>query len=312
VAYVKARCQRLSECGASHDCATDELELCPDYVFGQGSNNTTELIQGCADAWKDAPCSVLRTFTAVCHYAPGEYENGVPCIYPSQCLSGACSGSETLCGSCVPVIAAGAPCAGVTGECDYGTTCDGTVCAPRRPAVVSAGDDCDLDYVNCGSGYACRVDDAGNPKCLPSVGPGGACASSYDCLPYHYCDSATQVCTPSPSAGMPCAGQGIGACDAASLCDTRAMPLTCVPLAGRGESCFDRPNLTDPHGNCADGLFCVCDASEDCNDGVCLQRVSEGEACDDAATVCIAGTECRTGKCEVSGLQGKYAENCGR
>jgi hypothetical protein len=309
---VKARCQRLSECGESYDCEAYELDLCPDYVFGPGSNTTTELIQGCADAWKDAPCSVLQTFTAVCNYAPGQFENGVPCIYSSQCLSGVCSGSKTFCGACVPVIAAGAPCAGVTGECDYGTTCDGTVCAPRRPVVINAGDDCDLDYINCETGYVCRIDDAGNPKCLPLVAPGGACASSYDCVAYNYCDSTTEVCTPSPSAGMPCAGQGIGACDAASLCDTRTMPLTCVPLAGRGESCFDRPNLTDPHGNCADGLFCVCEAGEDCNDGVCLQRVSEGEACDDAATVCIAGTECRTGQCEASGLQGSYAAACSR
>lgn len=312
-AYIEARCQRLTECGENSGafCETYELDLCPDFVFGPGSNNTLELIQGCADAWKDAPCSVLQTFTPVCNYAPGQFENGEACTYSWQCQSGACSGSNTFCGSCVPVLEPGAPCAGVEGECDYGTSCDGTTCAPRPPIVIDAGADCDTDYVNCYRGYTCRVDDAGDPKCLPPVDTDGACASSYDCIPYDYCDSATQVCTPSPSAGMPCAGQGLGACDAASLCDTRSMPLTCVPLVGRGETCFDRPNLTDPHGNCEDDLFCVCDAGEDCNDGICLQRVLEGEACGDGI-VCVAGTECRAGKCEVSGLQNTYADVCRR
>jgi len=312
VAYMKARCERLIECGSTTAsfCDTYELDLCPDFVFGPGSNNTLELIQGCADAWKDAPCSVLQTFTAVCNYAPGQFANGEACTYSWQCQSGMCTGSDTFCGSCVPLLERGAPCAGVEGECDYGSTCDGTTCAPRRPVVIEAGADCDTNYINCFNGYTCRVDDAGNPKCLPPVDTGGACAWSYDCVPYNYCDETTHVCTPSPSAGMPCAGQGIGDCDAASVCDTRTMPLTCAALVGRGETCFDRPNLTDPHGNCADGLYCVCDAGEDCNDGICVQRVYEGDACGDATLDCVAGTECRAGKCEVSGLQNTYANVC--
>jgi len=88
-AYVKARCQRLTECGENiGDCENDELVLCPDFVFGPGGNNTTELIQGCADDWKDAPCSVLQTFTTVCHFAPGNFANGDACIYDWQCQSG--------------------------------------------------------------------------------------------------------------------------------------------------------------------------------------------------------------------------------
>jgi hypothetical protein len=310
--YMKARCARLYECGSGYvdSCESYELDLCPDFVFGPGSNNTIELIQGCADLWKDAPCSVLQTFTAVCHYAPGQFANGEACTAPWQCESGTCTGSDTFCGSCVPELEPGAPCAGGEGECAYGTTCDGTTCVPRPPIVIDAGDDCDTGYVNCYRGYTCRNDDAGKPKCLPPLETGGACASSYDCLRYNYCDSATHVCTPSPPAGMPCAGNGIGACDAASLCDTRTMPLMCVPLVARGETCFDRPNLTDPYGNCADGLFCVCDAGEDCNDGICMQRVLEGESCDEADTLCIPGTACRAGKCQVSGSQGSFAEAC--
>jgi hypothetical protein len=111
---------------------------------------------------------------------------------------------------------------------------------------------------------------------------------------------------------MPCGESGIGACDSESFCDRSATPPVCVPQVGLGGTCFDDPDLTDVHGNCEGGFFCVCAAGEDCTDGICMQRAAEGEACSDATTFCVPGTACRDGTCTVSGLQGFFADACNR
>jgi len=315
-AYVEARCQRAAECGSYSVgfCMEDGLPLCPDFLFGPGSNNTPEHIRECAVDWQSASCTVLQTFIPVCVYAPGQYEDGHTCTSDSQCQSGACSGYSELCGTCLPVLVAGASCTAGASACPDGYDCIDDVCAPRRPTALPPGTACDIDYANCQSAYVCRASDTGEPTCQPRLEAGAPCAGNAapECSLYHYCEPGTHVCTPSPPAGMPCGASGIGDCDAQSYCDRSVTPSVCVARVGLGETCFDDPDITDVHGNCEGALFCVCAAGEDCTDGSCMLRAAEGEACGNTTTFCVPGTECRDGTCAVSGLQGLYADACNR
>jgi hypothetical protein len=195
-------------------------------------------------------------------------ELGVGCASSLNCSS------ELVCqgGVCATRPAAGETCSTTsTSECAGSLVCSATT---STCVVGGMGGDSCAD-TPCAVGMRC---DRATDTCVRSVLPGGACTLDAECPSRFFCDS--DVCTPLPAVGEPCA--------TAPACAEGACESGTCRLVLEGETC-DTGSTLEVFRLCADGL--------DCGLGrVCTPRVPEGGACD-LSTRCLESHECRGGVC---------------
>ncbi len=252
----------------------------------------------------DAPLPVCWTVVA------GTGNEGAPCPLGSECAPGLrCTYAAGCPGRCTGYVGPG-------GACDFENLCDfrdaaclgghclalpagvGTACPDglcRSPLVCNqltatcqplrlAGEACGADGGLCYPGLACfRASPAEMGSCRALGTTGDACFDDTQCNatgPAGVLVCAGGRCTRAPEAGAPCLNFR---CNDA-VCDTAALPPTCLPLPGPGETCW--------FGYfCAAGLFC--DA------GLCQSQRAAGAACTQPQQ-CASG-RCPAGACVAPG-----------
>jgi hypothetical protein len=289
--------------------------MCPDLLFSEGSLRTPEQVVACAEEWLTFDCdSVLVDKLPSCAI-PGTLELGGFCIHPSQCASGACSGSTNICGQCIPVVASGAACEPDVNVCPDGEECVSGTCAPvvpevSQPSTGAAGTPCTV-LTPCQAGLVCASDDARSGMiCRPNLTDGDNCYFWSTEGDYYVCGSdGAEYCGPdllchtSPGQGLPCAisENSASACGVGLYCsyDTG----TCEEVPGQGEACGTLRAGDDSVA----GYVC---AGSLCDTGICKGAREEGESCAEANTKCAEGTQCADGVCRATDQLTIYADLC--
>jgi hypothetical protein len=332
VIYTRAACNRRAICaGASFGNGCDSVEdLCPDYLFSDGSLRTIEHTLACAEEYRTFDCDALARGVSPDCTIGGTRPAGAACTFGSQCDSNECTGNGRECGICLGLVGPGADCAG-TVSCEGGYDCLEGVCAPAEPnpewmppVTVAAGLACDWGSTieACEAGSRCVETDQGY-VCQPLPLLGEACTQpEYSIIPNYLCADGAYcasdfLCLAEPPIGAPC---GIGYSGGeprlcalhGAFCEPET--LTCQPSRQLGESCTSPADTyiqrTGPY--CEMGLWCAC-TDPDCTTGECVEPRFEGERCGEPTARCEPDTECRNGICAVPGdgnaLQG-LADGC--
>ena len=246
---------------------------------------------------------------------------GQSCPIGQACLGGFCEdpcpAPRSICnGSCTDTSVDPDHCGRCNNPCPTGTVCVAAACASRcaAPRVTCAGACVDVtsDPANCGacgnrcaSGSSCVAGRCSAPS--GSVGVGGACARTADCLPGWVCQSAVQ--------GWPggyCMRPGCtrdSECGAGGTCLLGSTQSACFASCISSSQCRTgyacvHPDPTDPYGicfpNCALNVPVIC-GEYACNAGTSL--------CTGGCTSslqCSLGSVCRGGDCYCT-----TSTNCG-
>jgi hypothetical protein len=279
--YLTAACERRAECSGPTglDRCLDLLALCPDYLFSDGSTRTVEATLDCAQAWKTLSCQDVETGIPPACSTPGTRQPGEACRFASQCESLACSGTDTACGVCLRLAAAGEPCDGVQVGCPAGQRCNGTCevvqWTPHEPFVpLAAGEECQYGDV-CVDGYLCLNDPM--TEYLASV----------------------SRCQIPPGPGSPCAYNVVGGIACAS--DSYCWMSTCERRPAPGDPCAMNGSVST-----------VCEIGDECDENrVCIGILEEGEPCGAASTRCAPGLECSAGRCVATDELTIFPALCG-
>ena len=278
--YLTAACERRAECAGPTglDRCLDALALCPDYLFSDGSTRTVEGTLECAKAWRTLSCENVETGIPPACSTPGTRQPGEACRFASQCESLACSGTDTTCGVCLRLAAAGETCDGVEVGCPSGQRCSGTCEVVQwSPHEVfppkAAGEECQYGDV-CIDGYMCLNDPM--DEYLASV----------------------SRCQIPPGPGSPCAYNVVGGIACAS--DSYCWMNTCERRPAPGEPCASNSSVST-----------VCDVGDECEDRICIGILEEGEPCGAASTRCAPGTECSAGHCVATDELTIFPALCG-
>ena len=312
--YVTAMCRRRDHCskGLYDWCFANNMGQCRSFVAVADPRATLEGVEQCIGSWQRASCLDVQSFRfPTCAFDPGQRKLGQRCFLAGQCESGACSKGASGCGRCVPIVSKGQTCGVELAGCEPNMVCiptcaDGSECPNRcgddliPQGVLGVGEACQ-GSAQCQRGLACTGESAGELTCQPGSSLGEPCFVTIDCLE-GYCHADSRVCTAAPSAGLPCASDGINPtrfCGPDSRCDAHEDPSVCVTPAALGEPCWLQPmDVSFTQATCQPGLACVCsDPSCTTGGGQCHRVLGPGERCDFAGAWC-AGTECRNGRCE--------------
>ena len=304
-AAVGALCDRVSTCsGFAAGAPCDDIAaVCPDYLFNATSTRTVAAISDCLADLKAQPCTDLGLGVRPACLSRGTLPAGAACAHASNCQSGDCSPSNTVCGSCSSnATASGASCADGS-LCPPGDFCHpGTKLCTSGSTIVHAGvgQPCDLaavPSVGCSGDLRCVTPDAGTAgTCTPPTPPivvGGdqACDTTHVCGPGLICftdivitgDASTSTSTCVPE--YPCGGE---ACDATTFCKVADGGYHCLPKAAAGDGCLgDAGRMTT---TCMNGLYCSTAT------GACTAYGKQGDPCD-GRSPCAAYFLCASGRC---------------
>jgi hypothetical protein len=314
--YARAYCDKSDECNGTNAgskyCYEASAPACPDLLASPGSTRTAQSLRECALEIAAFSCEQwTRGFLPACS-TPGTRVAGEPCVYPSQCQSLSCGGSDSACGTCASLVQAGQAC-GPGLECAPGLLCSSdSLCIERQAAPTPTppaprtlrqlGESCLATECVVGA-FCSRPDTSTEGTCEPMPATGQPCApgvaSGPRCAMSDHCDP-DGLCAALPGNGEPCAVDSFAArCSAGNYCVAQGGPNgnTCAPHTAAGGAC--RPALLDlSRADCAEGLACRC-ANAACSEGTCTPLAREGESCT-AESVCEDGTACENGVCEPS------------
>lgn len=171
--------------------------------------------------------------------------------------------------------------------CDKGLTCIGTGGRAQCYGVMKHGGVCDVPYMICASGTACRAPayGTGPKKCVAPRVKGNGCDTGY-----HFCGSGL-TCAPYGS-GKRCVSVMQENEDCSKTFMLCAKGLVCTgsgtyrqckkPRSKKGEYCSATLK-------CADGLTCVGSGSE----AVCIGVMGYGGVCSGTYMACASGLWCR-------------------
>jgi len=283
--YLTAACERRAECSGPSglDSCLENLALCPDYLFSDGSTRTVQGTLECAEAWKTLPCQSVQTGIAPACSTAGTRQPGETCGFASQCQSLVCAGTDVGCGVCLRLAALGESCDGVEVGCAAGLRCNLGSCetVPWSPDDV---------VVPIAAGEACRF--------------GDVCVAGYACLKDPPDDTlADSRCQIPPGPGEPCVYNAVGgiACASDAYCSPSASGTrTCMRWPAAGEPCASNSSVST-----------LCAPGDQCESRICIGTLEEGESCGAANTRCAAGTECTGGRCVASDELTIFAQLCG-
>ena len=302
-ALYAAMCKRLyRDCpnnfGTEAGCLSQTRTLCPDILFGDGSQISVSTVVACIPKWQQASCDDLaKGNNPICGFPSGLKALGEPCVSYVECQSLACSTTTPGsggCGKCIPMAKLGESC--TNAGCEAGSTCTVGTCEASDPIMLGAGAACRYSY-QCKTGYSCSMTSS---TCV-AVGTAGArCVANEDCADGLYCPRSNPVCAPLPTQGQACPDT---LCAIDSSCDLSTR--ICSARRTMGQNCDESVGSW-----CTEGLACNC-ADSTCSSYVCQKTLYEGEACGAANTKCIQGTECTAGVCVGVTSLGAFKALCG-
>jgi len=323
--YTRAQCQRrFVDCGersSMEDPCSSSLDRCPDLLFSAGSTWTVDSLNSCTEAWKAFSCEEIRqNERPACAQVRGTRQLDAPCLFASQCSSGACTKLKKdgtgvagfdSCQVCGVQSALGEPC-GIAGyECAPELACGATGACEAKALRGVIGTACNDNSTCGGSGISCRADPTDAAKrCLVFPGVGQACTDDFLCADGAFCQG--KLCVTAPTLGQTCGTKGSAQCAAGLVCSSHfdVESYVCIQPRKLGEVCQGDVRRA-PRGNCELGLRCDCGELDcDLKSGVCRHGRAEGDACGDSNSVCLPGTSCTNGICTAIGAQPAILNLC--
>lgn len=302
VDYVKAQCQRRSNCLSSstssvyYDSCVANARHCPALFFSPGANNSVESLRACMPSWDTFSCEELNAGKYPSCVVYGTRSEGQPCRFSSQCSTGLCSAQDPAgCGQCVTKVQSGANCI-MTPQCPDGHSCSFGRCLQIQTVETANakpnGTACNYDGSCLGAcapsaqGDQCITVPKVGEKCLVDLPAKGARACQWQ----SYCDSSG-VCRWPGGVGSACL-DAVVPCDA-SYCDsvTGFAPGTCKDWLSTGAVCNPVvPNI------CGENDRCICDDAT-CKVAHCVRYTTSSSVACDSYTRCGAGYKCVNGTC---------------
>jgi hypothetical protein len=300
--YVKAQCQRRSDClssssgSAYYDSCVASVRYCPASFFSPGANYSVESLRACLSSWGTFSCDELNAGKYPACVVYGTRSEGQPCRFSTQCSTGLCSAQNPAgCGQCVTKVESAAHCI-ITPQCPAGHLCSFGRCLQVQIVEAASakpnGTACNYDgsclgaCVPTAQGDQCVTVPKAGENCLTNLPLKGARACQWQ----SYCDSSG-VCGWPGSVGSACLDAVIP-CDA-SYCDSETgfAPGTCKDWLSVGAVCNPVvPNI------CGENNRCVCDDAT-CKAAHCVRySMITNEVCDQY-TRCGAGYTCVNGTC---------------
>lgn len=320
VAYLNAQCNRVQrECGGREpleDPCPYATDLCPDFLFAEGSSFDVASALACAATFRTFDCDKLnRGIYPDCVSLPGKHALGEACWGNHQCASSACGhGTDPLhpqCGQCVPIGKQGDPCADGSFGCPNGYECTGEGCQPQTLVFnLPSGAPCER-YGQCAGDAYCFPALDGSMRCQTPLELGAPCAQGAQCNGGACVDGQCQVVNYDyANVGESCFA---AACTPEAWCSASGdMNGKCMARVAAGEVCQLDPGLSaETRGNCnSTELSCQCEGPGCVRH--CVKPAHVGEACNSALSACVAGTHCDGVKCVGTDSQGLYETTCGK
>jgi hypothetical protein len=236
-------CKRLALCaplsveiayGEVAHCVERNRPVCVSALGASGTGQTPSRLESCAQAYDSAPCEdvVVGKPPLSCN-VPGSLAAGEACGDNAQCsgANGYCRmANDETCGRCSVLGAAGAGCFSDR-DCEYGLVCYFTCMPPVAPGAA-----CDGMTRQCPATLVCFNYMCSTPA--PADAPCDPRADNCDRDHGLFCDPQTKSCLhyTVADAGAAC-GTGT-ACGAGSCTtDPETQKATCVANAADGTSC---------------------------------------------------------------------------
>lgn len=241
-AYAVAWCAALDNCargffwfGATDACNAYYRDD-PTYPADAGKVHAGRIAfnvdkaTSCLHLLRSTKCVLLQPQSSDCRdMLTGAVATGKGCESDDVCASGWCKGATTVwagshpaCGVCADALKIGETC---VGHCAFGSTCIGQVC-------TASG----------------------------SVGVGGACKDSSDCVAPAFCPfsgpGGSSTCKARSAIGESCEIYGCNpgaVCLPASYVEAYTGDGTCGPPRNSGDECLRMSAIGNDNGDCGDG-----------------------------------------------------------
>ncbi len=216
--------------------------------------------------------------------APGEIESYIEvCIQPREGQS--CDELATPqvgCGIHGPK-AGGEPCSSPF-ECQSGwcQKNDGEACGQCTAAPAVIGDPCEDSGSCAAQGLYCSTETS---TCAAHGGPGDPCGGPVDCALAFACVEGT--CGPRLAEGDPCVPSEFR-CSLGLSCNSFTEVCEPIAVAHEGEPCGIDEGA---------GTSFACALDDNCEGGVCVPRVPDGQPCEESAHNCEVFATCSDGVC---------------
>lgn len=268
--YATAYCNRLNTCmpftmsifhGDVSRCIERSKLICLPPLSLATTGSTPQKINDCVPMLMSATCSALRTGTAGCKFT-GSQASGTACGSNTQCQSGYCKLSTSMCGVCAAKSINGNPCSGIE-NCLDGSACINGLCAAKK----SLGGACQTTAA-CGDLLYCK----GGMCTTVATTAGASCdlndSDSCDYFSGLYCnDQAKCQQIQLVGAGAMCGvlTGNYASCTASGSCKTNGGFMgTCVAVVADGQACNTNNDL-----NCLDPASCEAGVCKLWNPGSC-------------------------------------------
>lgn len=299
-AYREYTAKCTTQAGASRsDSRWQQLEdrmrlACASSLSLPGTGLTPAGISVCANAVRNASCTLDSDDLPQCDFPNGTLADGAACNSGEQCKSGACtkmsSGTgSSACGVCAARVAIGGDCS-TNPRCVEDATCSSTSKTCVAMIRNGVGGSCDgAKYEYCQSGLYCE---SATKICKERLPAGAACTSSTPCQSGLTCNATSKTCVAPTSVGegQTCGGTTFIRCASGLACEptsSKCVKITWVAPLGDcsafGSQC--------EHGSCSSTTK------------KCPALIADGQPCtsDRATGVCNDFASCIDGKCQLPG-----------
>ena len=277
-------CARIGECdpgvyaflsgGDDTICQARLRPRCSQSLTIDGALATADKAGECGKAIRATTCEALLSghLPDSCN-PPGARAEGASCSTPLQCTTTRCTGSDMMCGTCVPRLKLGEPCQS-SSQCQ-----EGLLCNSAGSGTGTCGTFAQLGQP-CGNGSTCLptlfCDNGGQSSgtCAARRNAGEACTRNTDCdsLKMLSCETASKKCVAYTinyvDVGAPCptaASTSFNICKRDAHCVT-----TTVTGGGTTTACV----AASPSGQPCNGVDNACAAGLSCTNNVCQGPVA--------------------------------------
>lgn len=278
--FAEDYCARIAACqpgiyaflsgGDAAICRARLVPSCTQSVGLDGTKFSADTAGECGKSLRGTSCEDLLSgrLPDICNPA-GTRADGASCSESLQCASKRCTGSATMCGSCVPQLKVGEPCQS-SGQCQSSLYCKNAGTGTGTcTAYGQLGQACD-GASPCQQTLFCNIGAQPTGTCTARRGAGEDCTRNTDCDDQKSltCDPATKKCVTYTityvDVGAACTNNN-GTSIAYSVCKRDAH---CVTSTGTGGGTTSACVAAAPAGQpCNTSFECV--AGLTCTNKVC-------------------------------------------
>ena len=268
--------------GTDTVCQERNKQSCLNGLNGTGTGNTVAHVEACSTAYPTEACSDFFDGNPVAACVPpaGTLATGAACGGAAQCTSTYCAvTSTTVCGTCQPLPAAGAPCQ-VLADCGRDLGCaipTGATSGTCTPFLASGGA-CLTGTTLCSNSLGCVGDD-------PATSTMGMCMTNGATVGAACDGSRKTMAACNNSMGLVCiptaAGSAVGTCQN-------------IAFVGSGKTCGTIGTPETSFVDCSAGGLCMKAAPTD-KTGTCVAPAQDGAACNNDPSIgppCLSPAKC--------------------